>query len=262
MSHPPVVLALSGLDPLGQAGLAADLRAGAALGILVAPVAAALTVQDAGGARRVQGVDPALLKEQLEAALRSLPVGALKVGLLGGAPQAQVLALVLESVPGLPVVMDPVLSATPGGSLVMDDFLPALRQTLLNQVTVLTPNLAEAEALLGAPLAPGPEGMVAAAQALRALGPSAVLLKGGHLQGPYSSDYLCDEHGGLWLEAPRLPTPNTRGTGCTLATLLAALLAQGQPLRAAAIGAKEALGHLLRKSGGTNWPGGSGPVGV
>ncbi|HXC64643.1 MAG TPA: bifunctional hydroxymethylpyrimidine kinase/phosphomethylpyrimidine kinase, partial [bacterium] len=118
------------------------------------------------------------------------------------------------------------------------------------------------EALLGAPLAPGTEGMVAAAQALRQLGAKAVLLKGGHLQGPYSSDYLCDEYGGMWLEAPRLPTPNTRGTGCTLATLLAVLLAQGQPLRAAAIGAKEALGHLLRKSGAATWPSGSGPVGV
>ncbi|HXB96980.1 MAG TPA: hydroxymethylpyrimidine/phosphomethylpyrimidine kinase [bacterium] len=262
MTHPAVVLALGGLDPLGQAGLAADLRAGAALGVLVAPVAAALTVQDSGGARRVQGVDPSLLTEQLLAALRSLPVGAFKVGLLGGAPQAQTLAAVLESVPGLPVVLDPVLSATPGGSLAAADFLPVLRQTLLAKVTVLTPNLPEAEALLGAPLGPGTEGMVEAAQALRKLGPKAVLLKGGHLQGPYSSDYLCDEYGGMWLEAPRQPTPNTRGTGCTLATLLAALLAQGQPLRAAAIGAKEALGHLLRKGGATHWPSGSGPVGV
>jgi hydroxymethylpyrimidine/phosphomethylpyrimidine kinase len=262
VSHPAVVLALGGLDPLGQAGLAADLRAGAALGVLVAPIAAALTVQDLGGARQVQGVDPSLLTAQLLAALRSLPIGAIKVGLLGGAPQAQTLAAVLDSVPGLPVVLDPVLGATPGGILAADDFLPALRHALLSKVTVLTPNLSEAEALLGAPLAPGTEGMVAAAQALRQLGAKAVLLKGGHLQGPYSSDYLCDEYGGMWLEAPRLPTPNTRGTGCTLATLLAALLAQGQPLRAAAIGAKEALGHLLRKGSATTWPSGSGPVGV
>ncbi len=104
--------------------------------------------------------------------------------------------------------------------------------------------------------------MVAAAQALRRLGPQAVLLKGGHLQGPYSSDYLCDGYGGMWLEAARLPTPNTRGTGCTLATLLAALLAQGQPLRAAAIGAKEALGICCARAGPRAWPGGSGPVGV
>ena len=174
------------------------------MGVLVAPVAAALTVQDAGGARRVQGVDPSLLTEQLLAALRSLPGRApSKVGLLGGAPQAQTLAAVLESVPGLPVVLDPVLSASPGGSLAAADFLPALRQALLAKVTVLTPNLSEAGALLGAPLAPGAGGRGRSQRkALRELGPTAVLLKGGHLpRAPTAATTSADQYGGMWLES-------------------------------------------------------------
>jgi hydroxymethylpyrimidine/phosphomethylpyrimidine kinase len=261
-AHPAVVLACGGLDPLGQAGLAADLRAGASLGALVAPVAAALTVQDAGGVRRVEGVEPGLLKEQLLAVLRSLPVGAVKVGLLGGAPQAQALADALAGYPGLPLILDPVLAASSGGALAAAGFTEDLKRLLFERVTVLTPNLPEAGALLGQPTPAGPDAQAAAAAQLRALGPGAVLLKGGHAEGPYSSDHLCDAHGTLWLEAQRLAVANTRGTGCSLATLLACLMAQGQPLRLAAIGAKDALGLLLRKSALTQWPSGNGPAGV
>jgi hydroxymethylpyrimidine/phosphomethylpyrimidine kinase len=261
-THPPVVLACGGLDPLGQAGLAADLRAGASLGALVAPVAAALTVQDLGGVRRVEPVEPGLLKQQLAAVLGSLPVGAVKVGLLGGAPQAQALAEALAPYPALPLILDPVLSATSGGGLAAPGFTEDLKRLLFKRITVLTPNLPEAAALLGEALPSGAEAQADAAARLRALGPAAVLLKGGHAEGPYSSDHLCDEHGAMWLEAQRLPVANTRGTGCSLATLLAVLLAQGQPLRLAAIGAKDALGLLLRKGAFSEWPAGNGPVGV
>jgi hydroxymethylpyrimidine/phosphomethylpyrimidine kinase len=238
------------------------LRAGASLGALVAPVAAALTVQDLGGVRRVDPVDPGLLKEQLRAALRSLPVAVIKVGLLGGAAQAAALAEVLAECPGLPVILDPVLGASTGGSLAEPGYPEALRRLLFPRITLLTPNLPEAGLLLGEPAPAGSEAQAQAAARLRALGPAAVLVKGGHAEGGYCSDHLCDEHGGLWLEAPRLAVPNTRGTGCSLATLLACLLAQGQPLRLAAIGAKDALGVMLRKSAGSQWPSGSGPAGV
>lgn len=265
-AHPVVVLACGGLDPTGQAGLAADLRAGMSLGALVAPVAAALTVQDLGGVRRVEPVEPGLLKEQLRAVLASQPVGAIKVGLLGTEAQAlalaEVLAEVLAERPTLPVVLDPVLAASSGGALADPGFPEALRRHLFRHVTVLTPNLPEAGILLGQPTPQGARGQAAAAAQLRALGPSAVLLKGGHAEGPYSSDHLCDAHGALWLEAQRLVVANTRGTGCSLATLLACLLAQGQPLRLAAIGAKDALGLLLRRGAETVWPAGTGPAGL
>jgi len=259
MSHPGVMLAIGGLDPSGHAGLAADLRAGAALNIFVAPVATALTVQDQGGVRRVQAVDPDLLKEQIAAARRSLPVGAVKIGLLPGPAQAQAVAEALNDYTG-PLVLDPVFSATSGGLLVDADLAVSLRIFFGAKAALLTPNLAEAALLLGEEAASDAEGMESAAKKLRNSGFNAVLLKGGHLPGPRVPDYLCDEGQGLWIEGARLETPNTRGTGCVLASLVAGLMAQGQPLRLACIGAKNALVILLRKGSAQRWPSGPGPI--
>lgn len=259
MSHPSTVLAIGGLDPTGHAGLAADLRAGAALNVFVAPVATALTVQDQQGVKRVQAVEPDLLQAQVAAALRSLPVAAVKIGLLPGLDQARAVAAALAGFAG-PRVLDPVLSATPGGSLVEAGLAAALPGLLGSPSTLLTPNLAEAGLMLGRPAPTDQEGMQAAAQALRALGFVAVFMKGGHLEGPRVPDYLCDNEAGLWIEGARLDSPNTRGTGCMLATLTAALLAQGQPLRLACIGAKNALVILLRKGAAHRWPLGPGPI--
>ncbi|HTB22915.1 MAG TPA: hydroxymethylpyrimidine/phosphomethylpyrimidine kinase [bacterium] len=259
MSHPAVVLAIGGLDPTGHAGLAADLRAGAALNVFVAPVASALTVQDQQGVKRVQPVDADLLKEQIAAALRSLPVGAVKIGLLPSDPLARAVAQALSGFSG-PLVLDPVLSATPGGALADAGMAGSLRGLFAARTTVLTPNLAEAAVLLGGEAATDAAGMESAARDLGALGFKAVLMKGGHLSGPRVPDYLFDTAPGLWIDGARLETPNTRGTGCILATLVAGLLAQGQPLRLACIGAKNALVILLRKGAAGRWPLGPGPV--
>jgi hydroxymethylpyrimidine/phosphomethylpyrimidine kinase len=259
MSHPPVVLAVGGLDPSGQAGLAADVRAGAALGALVAPVAAALTVQDRTGVRRVQAVDADLLEEQIAAVRRSLPVGAVKIGMLPALAQARAVAAALLDFKG-PVVVDPVLAATSGGALADDGLRGSLADLWAGRCALLTPNIPEASKILGKDIGFGTAGMEAAAQGLRALGFRAVLLKGGHLDGPRTPDYLLDDDGGLWIEAAKLDTPNTRGTGCTLATLVAALLARGQPPRLACIGAKNALTILLKNSAASRWPLGAGPI--
>jgi hydroxymethylpyrimidine/phosphomethylpyrimidine kinase len=259
VSHPGVVLAIGGLDPTGHAGLAADLRAGVALNVFVAPVATALTVQDQQGVKRVQAVDADLLQEQVAAVRRSLPVGAVKIGLLPGEAQVRAVALALADFTG-PLVLDPVLSATPGGALAEPGLAGALHGLLGTHKTLLTPNLSEAGVLLGKEAAKDAEGMEAAARALKDLGFNAVLIKGGHLDGPRVPDYLFDEGAGLWIDGARLDTPNTRGTGCVLATLIAGLLAQGQPLRLACIGAKNALVILLRKGAASRWPLGPGPI--
>jgi len=259
MNHPPVVLAIGGLDPTGHAGLAADLRAGAALNVLVCPVATALTVQDQGGVRRIDAVDPGLLGEQIAAAFSSVEVGAVKIGMLPGLEQARAVAGALASFSG-PVVLDPVLAATLGGALAAEGLAGALAGLLASKTALLTPNLAEAGLLLGRPAPRDTAGMEEAAAALRAQGYGAVLLKGGHLEGGQVPDFVLDGERGLWIEGARVPTPNTRGTGCTLATLAAALLAKGQPLRLACIGAKNALVILLKKGALSRWPGGPGPV--
>lgn len=259
MSLPPCILAIGGLDPSGHAGLAADLRAGAAVGALVAPVAAALTVQG-GDALGVQAVEAALLARQLRAAAQGLGLEAVKAGLLPGAAQAGALLGFLREQPGLPLVLDPVLAATRGGSLVQADLLPYLRRELLPACSLLTPNLPEAAALLGQPLGAGRGGLEAAARALLDLGVPALLLKGGHLDGPDSPDLFADAQGLSWLESERVPSANTRGTGCSLATLIAIALAQGLGPLEACRQAKAQLTGFLKQNQGLAWPQGAGPV--
>lgn len=262
MKHPPAILAIGGLDPTGQAGLAADLRAGALVGALVAPIAAALTVQGREGVRQVQPVAADFLQAQIRAALASLPVSAIKLGLLPSAAQVRALAEVLEEVPGIPVVLDPVLGATLGGSLVQPDYIPALRSALLTRVNLFTPNFPEAEALLGRSIGKSRGDLEAAARDLLGLGCEAVLLKGGHLDGAQSPDLLA-EHGSLsWLEGPRVDTANTRGTGCTLATLIAVHLGMGVEVREACVIAKKLLTQMLNEAREVRWPQGAGPVGL
>ncbi len=253
------VLAIGGIDPTGHAGLAADVRAGAALNTLVSPVAAAITVQGRGGVRRVEGVAPDLLREQIAAVLEDLAPAAVKIGLLPGEAQVSAVAEALAGYRG-PVVLDPVFSATPGGALAAAEAVGALAGALGPRVTLVTPNLLEAGVLLKTVPPRDAEAMKAAARALRGLGFGAVLMKGGHLPGARVPDYLADEGEGLWIEGERLETPNTRGTGCMLATLIAALLGQGQPLRLACVGGKNALVILLRKNASHRWPQGAGPI--
>lgn len=259
MSLPPCILAVGGLDPSGHAGLAADLRAGASQGALVAPVAAALTVQG-GPTLGVQAVDAALLTRQMDAAAQGLSLAAVKAGLLPGAAQVDALAAFLRQQAALPLVLDPVLAATRGGSLVQGDLLPSLRRELLPRCSVLTPNLPEAALLLGQGLQPGRGGLEAAARALLGLGAQAVLLKGGHLEGPESPDLFADADGLSWLEAARIDSPNTRGTGCSLATLIAIGLARGLSALEACRQAKAQLTLFLQQNQGLHWPQGAGPV--
>lgn len=220
-------LSIAGSDPSGGAGIQADLKAFSANGTYGMAALTALTAQNTQGVTGVHLVPPAFVADQIAAVFADVRVDAVKIGMIANGPIARAVAAALALHAGIPVVLDPVMVAKGGASLLDPDAVAALRDTLLPLATHLTPNLPEAAALLGTTAATTRDEMLAQAQALLALGPRTVLLKGGHLDGPDSPDVLVTADATHWLNAPRVPTPNTHGTGCTLSASLAAELAKG-----------------------------------
>jgi len=233
----PNILSIAGSDPSGGAGVQADIKAISACGGYAMAVITALTAQNTQGVSGVALVAPAFVAAQIAAIRIDIRIDAVKIGMLGAAP---IIAAVAGALRGLdaPIVLDPVMVAKGGDRLLAEDAVAALRDLILPLAEVLTPNLPEAAALLGAPEVRRRADMPAAARALLALGPRAVLLKGGHLEGDDSPDLLVWEAGELWLEGPRIVTRSTHGTGCTLSSALAAWRARGAALPEAAARAK------------------------
>ncbi len=221
------VLIIAGSDSGGGAGIQADLKTVLALGAHGMTAVTALTAQDTLGVHGVLPVPAAFVRQQIEVVLADLGADAVKTGMLG---DAAVIATVIDALRerALPLVLDPVMVAKGGARLLDPAALDALRE-LIPLATVLTPNLPEAEALLGRPVSDPLE----AAVALRGLGCLAVLLKGGHAEGPVVRDVLATVEGTVVLERPRIDTRHTHGTGCTLASAIAAGLAQNMGLSAA-----------------------------
>ena len=237
----PVTLCFSGLDPSGGAGLQADIEAIAALSGHAAVVCTALTVQDS---QRVYGFEPVaarLIRQQAEAVLADLPVAAIKLGMLGSAAIADVIALLLVQHPDIPVVLDPVLAANSGGNLAGDDLVRGLFP-LFPLATLITPNSVEARRLAGV------ENLDAAVAALFARGAQNVLLKGGHEPGDVILNQLFSAQG-LLRESrlPRLPG-EFHGSGCTLAAAIAAGLAAGLALPTAVQQAEAFVASALRQA--------------
>lgn len=239
----PTVLVVAGSEATGVSGIAVDLRIIAALGAHGAPVITANTAQQADGGAR-NAVAPEVLDSQLAAAAQLAPA-VIKTGLLADAVQIGRVANFCAQTGAL-LVCDPVLKSTSGMVLTADDAPAALRATLLPRVALLTPNLAEAEALTGRPIRSAAD-VERAAQALRELGAAAVLIKGGHGAGDYSSDYLASAGQSFWLHSPRLPVANRRGTGCAFASAAACALALGYGMADAVVIAKAAINQGLRQ---------------
>lgn len=233
----PVALTIAGSDSSGGAGVQADLKTFSALGVYGASVLTALTAQNTRTVAAILPVPADFVQAQLEVVLADLAVAAIKLGMLHGAAIIDAVAAVLARYPRIPVVLDPVMVAKGGAPLLAADGAAALRR-LLPRATVLTPNLPEAAALLGCDEATVLAEPRRACARLRALGPAAVVLKGGHAGGACSDDLLDTGVELLTLSAPRLPTRHTHGTGCTFAAALAAGLAHGLELTAAARSAK------------------------
>lgn len=237
---------IAGLDPTGGAGIAADLRTFAALGGWGTAVVTAIALQDEGGVRAVHPVAPDAVRDQLRAALARYPA-ALKTGMLATANLLAAVADVLDAAEVPPLVVDPVLAAGAGGALLEDAALAGLAERLAPHATLLTPNLPEAARLLDrAAIAPGEER--AAATALLELGWQAVLLKGGHGQGATCIDHLVGPEGAQAFSRPRLAGPTLRGTGCTLASAIAAHLGRGMPLADAVEGAGDWLHEQIARA--------------
>jgi hydroxymethylpyrimidine/phosphomethylpyrimidine kinase len=178
--------------------------------------------------------------------------------MLHDAPVIETVVAALEAdAPGVPLVVDPVMVAKGGASLLQAEAVRALRERLVPRATLLTPNVPEAEALTGRKIT-DEAGMKAAAEALLALGARAVLLKGGHLQGPVVRDLLVTAADTHVYENPRIDTPHTHGTGCTLASAIAAGLAEGFPLASAVARAEAYLHEAIRTAPGLGH--GHGPV--
>ncbi|MDE1887451.1 MAG: hydroxymethylpyrimidine/phosphomethylpyrimidine kinase [Gammaproteobacteria bacterium] len=219
---PPVILVIAGNDPSGGAGLTADTQAITALGAHPAPVVTALTVQDTVNAYHVEGVATKLVVAQAEAVLQDMPVAAIKLGLLATAGTGKAVAQLLRTHPGIPVVLDPVLVAAGGAALAEEALVTVYLEELLRLATVATPNAAESRRF-----APRAADAAARAAQLLARGAAHVLVKGADEATPEVTNTFYSREGGpqvfTW---PRLPG-NYHGSGCTLASAIAALLAQG-----------------------------------
>ncbi|TQV75932.1 bifunctional hydroxymethylpyrimidine kinase/phosphomethylpyrimidine kinase [Exilibacterium tricleocarpae] len=239
---PPVVLAIAGSDSCAGAGVQADLKTLMAMGVYGATAITAITAQNTRGVDGVWPVPVESVRAQITAVMADLPVAAIKIGMLGSRALVQAVAACLAEYPDIPVVLDPVMVATSGARLLAPEGEQALREALLPRAALITPNLPEAAALLSREAAASQAEMAAQARELLILGTAAVLVKGGHLSGSEAADILVtDSRGEEVFSSARCNTKNTHGTGCTLASAIAAGLARGLSLSAAVGAAKEFL---------------------
>ncbi|WP_448614973.1 bifunctional hydroxymethylpyrimidine kinase/phosphomethylpyrimidine kinase [Modestobacter sp. URMC 112] len=263
-----VALTVAGSDPSGGAGIQADLKTFSALGAYGTAVLTALTAQNTRGVTGVHAVPASFVGDQLRTLFDDVTVHATKLGMLGSADVVHEVAAVLAGRPGGPVVCDPVMVATSGDRLISEDAVDAVRTVLLPVTDLITPNVPEAAALLDVAPVTRAEDLAGQATALLALGPAAVLLKGGHLGGDESVDVLATASGVLETRRPRVRTTSTHGTGCTLSsaiTALAARVLQADP--GAAVdwaplveGARDHLQAALRDGAALGVGSGHGPV--
>jgi hydroxymethylpyrimidine/phosphomethylpyrimidine kinase len=223
----PNVLSIAGSDPSGGAGIQADIKAISANGAFAMAAITALTAQNTQGVSGIHLVPPDFVKAQIAAIFDDIDVHAIKIGMIANADIAGVVAMSLQPHQAIPIVLDPVMIAKGGAPLLQPDAVNTVRDKLLPLAALLTPNLPEAAHLLGTSTATTRVEMAAQGAALCALGPRAVLMKGGHLESTDSPDCLVTPDAVTWFEAKRIQTTNTHGTGCTLSSALAAHLAKG-----------------------------------
>jgi hydroxymethylpyrimidine/phosphomethylpyrimidine kinase len=256
----PIAVTVAGSDSGGGAGIQADLKTFAALGVYGASVVTAITAQNTRGVTAIHDVPPAIVAAQIDAVFSDLKVGAVKIGMLSQPETIEAVADGLARHGQTTIVLDPVMVATSGDRLLAPRAVEVLRRVLIPRALVITPNLPEAAALREAPLARSETEMREQGERLLALGAHAVLVKGGHDTGPESVDLLVEPTRITRLAATRVETRNTHGTGCTLSSAVAAGLAKGLDLNAAVRAAKDyvtaALGAADRLSIGS----GHGPV--
>lgn len=227
------MLVVAGSDPSGGAGIQADIKTITMMGQYAATAITAITVQNTIGVQEAVGIEPRVIRSQIEVVLEDVGADAIKTGMLHS---ADVVATVAETIPAAgfngPVVIDPVMVASSGDPLLDDAAVALIRTRLIPQATLVTPNLPEAEVLTGLPVKDGGD-MLKAGQAILDMGAQAVLMKGGHMNADVLIDYLITGQGVTEMSAHKRATRHTHGTGCSFASAFAALLAKGLTLEQA-----------------------------
>jgi len=242
------VLIIAGSDSGGGAGIQADIKTVTALGGYAATAITALTAQNTVGVFGIAAVPLDFIAKQIEVVLTDIGADCIKTGMLHNAEVIEVVAGALDQYgAGIPLVADPVMVAKGGEALLEAAATTALKSRLLSRATIVTPNLPEAETLTGEKIA-DIDGMRAAATKILSMGPKAVLLKGGHLPGTEVRDVLAFDGQVEVLESPRIETESTHGTGCTLASAIAAGLAQNMMLRDAVVRARAYVWEAIRRA--------------
>jgi hydroxymethylpyrimidine/phosphomethylpyrimidine kinase len=234
----PIALTIAGSDSSGGAGIQADLKSFAALGVYGASVITALTAQNTRGVTGIHQVPADFVTAQIDAVFGDLDVRAVKIGMVADLAVIDAIAAALQKWAPKHVVLDPVMVATSGDRLLATEAVDALRTKLIPLSSLITPNMPEAAALLNEPVAADEAAIQSQGKRLLAMGCSAVLIKGGHGQGAESIDYLVRDSGTIALAAPRIATQNTHGTGCSLSSAISAGLAKGEDMETAVRKAK------------------------
>ena len=256
----PIALTIAGSDSSGGAGIQADLKSFAALGVYGASVITALTAQNTQGVSGIHQVPAEFVTAQIDAVFSDLAIGAVKIGMVAHPPVIDAIAAGLKRWAPKHVVLDPVMVATSGDRLLAPEAVDALRTRLIPLASLITPNLPEAAALLDEPIAQDQAAIEDQGRRLLALGCTAVLIKGGHGDSPESTDYLCTQAGSIALTAKRVATRNTHGTGCSLSSAVAAGLAKGEDRESAVSNAKAWLTAAIAAADRFSVGHGHGPV--
>ncbi|MFJ5769343.1 bifunctional hydroxymethylpyrimidine kinase/phosphomethylpyrimidine kinase [Psychrobacillus sp. NPDC093180] len=240
------VLTIAGSDSGGGAGIQADIKAISANGAFGMSVITAVTAQNTKEVRSVQQIDLNIIQDQLEAVFDDIQVDAVKIGMLGNVKTVQVVAEALKKYKPKYIVVDPVMISKGGHYLLEKSAVEALKEKILPLSSIVTPNIPEAEVLIGRTLQTEEE-MYKACEQIMEMGVDAVLIKGGHLMGPPNDLFYngVDFH---WLKANRIQTKNTHGSGCTLSSAIAANLTKGFTLLEAATLAKQYITTAIKHS--------------
>lgn len=241
-------LTIAGSDSSGGAGIQADLKTMQGCGVFGMSAITAITAQNTTGVRSIMKVTPALLQDQIDMVFEDIYPDAVKIGMTFDAELIEVIANRLKFHGARNIVLDPVMVATSGAKLLEDEAKEALCERLIPLASVITPNIPEAEALLGNKNILGRQNMEEAAKAISQKYNCAVLVKGGHMEKDnLSADVLCTRDGSIsWYQAERIDNPNTHGTGCTLSSAIASNLALGFSLEKSISNAKDYLEKSIK----------------
>lgn len=257
----PIVLTIAGSDSSGGAGIQADIKAISATGGYACSVITALTAQNTQGVTGIYPICGEFVEQQLDAVFSDLNVIAVKVGMLSDSGIIRSVVKKIKQYSPQYLVVDPVMVATSGDLLLQSSAIDCLKAELLPLADVITPNLPEAAALTGGKVPKNEEEMINMIGKLRQLGAKSVLLKGGHLEkDENSTDLLILSDSVERLSTPRIETRNTHGTGCTLSSVIASYLAQGNGLRAAVDLGKQYITQAIAHADELNIGRGHGPV--